>query len=657
MERDLRTTPLYEEVEAFFLKVLGPGFGRPSDPSDPVPSPDGDRILFTARVLERLEGKDEGRICLAERGGEWRQLTFGPHDDHGAAWSPDGTRITFVSDRRRKGRHQLCQLEVDAVGEARVLTDLPGVVEYHAWSPSGRRILLGVAGAEAEQADAMGSGTVGSGDEADLPPWIPEVRTHEESQEERRRLYLYDVDTGETTPFGAASLNVWEATWCGDDTIAALASTGAEEGAWYDARVMVLDVETGRERDLFASDVQLSYLTGSPDGARLALIDARCSDRYIAAGELVLVDVADGTARRIDTAGADVTLARWRPDGRLLASGLRGLQAVFFDVDADAGTAVELWATNESSGDFYPWAIPLPGDAFATVLSSPSRPPALVAIDDGKEEAIAAPTHAGHEVVRAAIARSEAVSWTAPDGLEIQGLVRTPEGDGPFPLLVGVHGGPVWAYQDAWAGPMTAMLLDRGYAIFLPNPRGSGGRGRAFADMVVRDMGGADSHDILSGIDHLVAIGVADPTRIGVFGGSYGGFMSAWLPAIDDRFGAAVSFSPVTDWVSQHFTSSLAEWDAEFVGGEPTDPVAYGRFSPVMRYGSLRTPTLLTAGANDRATPPGQAIEMWQALKLQGVPAEVVIYPKEGHGVGSFPALLDFVTRTIGWFDRYLPAR
>ncbi|HEX6845056.1 MAG TPA: S9 family peptidase [Actinomycetota bacterium] len=657
MERDLRHTPLYNEVEAFFLKVLEPGFGQPLDPTDPVPSPDGERILFTARVLAKLEGREEGRICLAERGGNWRQITFGPNDDHGATWSPDGSRITFLSDRRVKGRHQLCQLDVGGIGEARVLTDVHGVVEYHAWSPDGSRILLGVAGAEAEQADALGSGTVGEEETGDLPPWIPEVRTHEETADERRRLYLYDVDRAQATPFGPETLNVWEATWCGNETIAALVSEGAEEGAWYAARVVAFDVGSGAHRELFGSDVQLSYLTGSPDGDTLALIDARCSDRYIAAGELVLVDVATGEARRVDAAGADVTVARWRADGRLLASGLRGLEAAFFDVDAPRGGATELWRTDESSGETYPWAAPLPGDAFVTTLSSPTRPPTLVAIEDGKETAIAAPTHAGHEVVRAAIARSEAVSWSAPDGLEIQGLVRTPAGDGPFPLLVSVHGGPVWAYQDSWAGPFTAMLLERGYAIFLPNPRGSGGRGRAFADMVVRDMGGADSHDILSGIDHLVATGVADPEKIGVLGGSYGGFMSAWLPAIDERFGAAVSFSPVTDWVSMHFTSSLAEWDAEFVGGSPTDPVAYGRFSPVMRYGSLRTPTLLLSGANDRATPPGQAIEFWQALRLQGVPAEVVIYPKEGHGVGTFPALLDFVARTIGWFDRYLPVR
>jgi dipeptidyl aminopeptidase/acylaminoacyl peptidase len=655
VERDLRATPVYQEVESFYRACLEPGFGSPGAPSDPAPSPDGVRIAFSARYLEALEGHPLTRVCLADPDG-WRQITFGPNEDRGARWSPDGETLTFVSDRRKKGSHQLYRLRTAAFGEAEAVTDLSGTVEYHAWSPDGTRIVLGVAGAGAEQADAMGSGTVGEEHDADAPTWLPEIRTTEPSPDERRRLHLLDVATGTVTPFGREELNVWEATWCGDGAIAAVVSEGADEGAWYAARVVVLDAATGNERELCTSDVQLSFLEGSRDGATLAMIEARCSDRYIAAGELLLLDPLAGEVRRVETAGADVCHLRWGPDGSLFASAIRGMDSVFLDIDPATATARELWSTEEASGDFYPAAAPLPGGAFVTTLSSSARAPALVRIEGAEESAIAAPSHAGHDVVRSVFDRTERVSWTAADGLEIQGLVHLPAGDGPFPLLVRVHGGPVWAYQDTWQGPFTGLFLRRGYALFSPNPRGSGGRGRAFADMVVGDMGGADSQDILSGVDHLVKAGIADAARIGVFGGSYGGFMSAWLPAIDDRFGAAVSYSPVTDWVSQHFTSSLAEWDDEFVGADPTDPVAFGRFSPVMRMRSLRTPTLLTAGANDRATPVGQAIEFWQALRLAGVPTEAVVYPEEGHGVNTFPALIDFAARTLAWFDRYLPA-
>jgi dipeptidyl aminopeptidase/acylaminoacyl peptidase len=198
--------------------------------------------------------------------------------------------------------------------------------------------------------------------------------------------------------------------------------------------------------------------------------------------------------------------------------------------------------------------------------------------------------------------------------------------------------------------------MARGFAVLLPNPRGSSGRGRAFAEMVVGDMGGADAHDVLSGVDALVERGVADPARIGVTGGSYGGFMSAWLPTIDQRFAASVSLSPVTDWYSQHFDSNIGMWDRWFLGGEPTDDGGpYRDRSPVMRADRVRTPTLLTAGLNDRCTPPGQAMEFYRALRSNGVETEVVLYPEEGHGVRKFPTILDLCTRMVGWFERFMP--
>ena len=159
------------------------------------------------------------------------------------------------------------------------------------------------------------------------------------------------------------------------------------------------------------------------------------------------------------------------------------------------------------------------------------------------------------------------LSWTAPDGLEIQAFLTLPHGDGPFPLILDVHGGPVWAFADSWPGTFTGFLLSRGFALLQPNPRGSWGRGRDFASQVVGDMGGADAQDLLAGVDHVLEMGIADPGQIGVLGGSYGGFMAALLPCLDQRFAAAVSLSPVTDWYSERFDSNLGAWVQDFIGG------------------------------------------------------------------------------------------
>jgi len=200
--------------------------------------------------------------------------------------------------------------------------------------------------------------------------------------------------------------------------------------------------------------------------------------------------------------------------------------------------------------------------------------------------------------------------------------------------------------------------VSRGYAVLEPNPRGSSGRGRKFAEMVVGDMGGADAHDVLSGIDALVERGIADPERIGVTGGSYGGFMSCRMPAVDQRFQASVAVSPVTDWYSQHFNSNIGHWDADFLRDRPERPGGeYHARSPVLSVDRVATPTLLTAGLRDRCTPPGQAIEFYRALRWRGVPTEVVVYPAEGHGVRDLPAAIDLTTRAVAWFERFMPAR
>jgi dipeptidyl aminopeptidase/acylaminoacyl peptidase len=473
-----------------------------------------------------------------------------------------------------------------------------------------------------------------------------------EDAEEWRRLWIVDVASGEARRASRDGLNVWEAAWVGSDRVATIVSEGPSEGDWYTAPLALLDLETGIERVLYPSEVQLGYVEGSPDGSALAVLEAVCSDRYLVAGDLLLVGL-DGGVRRVDTGEVDVTRARWRPDGSLLAFGRARLDSVVLEVRD--GSVRELARTPLTLGGQGPAGAPLGEGAVATV-SGFRRPPAMVVFEGGRERVLADAAHAGHERLTSHLGAAEVLTWVAPDGLAIDGYLLTPHGAGPFPLLLNVHGGPVWQFGDQWPGPLTFLLLSRGYAILEPNPRGSTGRGQGFAGAVVGDMGGADAADLLAGVDAVVARGLADPERIGVIGGSYGGFMAAWLPTIDGRFKAAAALSPVTDWFSEHFDSSLTRWAGDFLGDRPerADGQHHAR-SPVFAGERLGTPTLLTAGAKDRATPQGQAVEHYRALRAQGVPAEVVLYPLEGHGVRTFPAAIDLATRLLAWFERFLP--
>ncbi len=463
---------------------------------------------------------------------------------------------------------------------------------------------------------------------------------------------MLDVATGQMRRVSRDGLNVWEAAWVGSDRVAAIVSEGPSEGDWYTAPLVLLDLETGREQVLYRSDVQLGYAEGSPDGSRVAVLQAVCSDRYLVAGDLLLVGVG-GDVRRVDTGGVDVTCARWRADGSLLVFGRSRLDSVVLEVRDES--VRELASTAETLGGYGPAGAPL-GDGAVAAVSGFRRPPAIVRLSAEGEIVLADAAHAGHERLMTHLGGAEVLTWRAPDGLEIDGYLLTPHGEGPFPLLLNVHGGPVWQFGDQWPGPLTFLLLSRGYAILEPNPRGSTGRGQAFAAKVVGDMGGDDAADVLAGVDAVVARGAGDPDRVGVFGGSYGGFMAAWLPTIDGRFKAAVSLSPVTDWFSEQFNSSLTRWVGDFLADAPehADGQHHAR-SPVFAGERLRTPTLLTAGGKDRATPAGQAVEHYRALLAQGVPAEVVVYPQEGHGVRTFPATIDLATRTLSWFERFLP--
>ncbi|GFE91911.1 hypothetical protein GCM10011488_68650 [Steroidobacter agaridevorans] len=252
----------------------------------------------------------------------------------------------------------------------------------------------------------------------------------------------------------------------------------------------------------------------------------------------------------------------------------------------------------------------------------------------------------------------DSLSWESSDALEIQGWLLRPSDAGPHPIVMNVHGGPVWQWRPAWLArkAMTVLLLlAHGYGVFLPNPRGSSGRGQEFARRVVGDMGGKDAHDCLAGLDYLIAQGFADPKRLGVTGFSYGGFMTAWLITQDRRFAAAAPVAPTTNQVTQHLMSNIPDFVKLFLADEYKNAGGeYYQRSPIMHAHKARTPTLSICGALDRCAPPAEAIQFHNALVENGVESMLVTYPEEGHGIRKFPAAIDYAARVTAWFHRHM---
>jgi len=665
VQRDIRETALYREAEKLYAGFRRPGSGLIVDATEI--SAQVDRAVFSGTLVDS-GNESVSRICLTDlASGATRVLTFGPNTDRLPKLSADGRHIAFLSDRLRPGDFQLYLLDPGS-GECRATPAVAGWVEYLHWSPDGRRILLGVAGHGADLAAAQGAATSKISAQ-ELPAWMPVVDTGKESYR-WRSAWVYDLGENRVEQASPAESNIWEAAWCGNDAITAVVSPGPGEGLWYSARLQLIPIAAGQSanragRDLLVPRDQLGWPSGSPSGRHVAVVEALCSDRWIVAGDLRLIDTRSGEVRGIATNGIDICHTEWRSDRRLLLAGHRGFETVVALYDRESEELHELWRSEElSTGGFYT-AIAGFGDSGDCALIGEGfrRAPEIAVIRRGKYHAVRS-FDTGTAQALSVLAGVETVRWRAPDGLEIQGLLLLPTSGptrrAPHPLVMMVHGGPVWHYRPFWMGRRsigTLMLLERGYAIFLPNPRGSTGRGQAFVRPVLGDMGGADTYDYLSGLDQLTERGIADPKRLGVTGGSYGGYMATWLITQDSRFAAAVAVSPVTNQVTEHLISNIGHFVALFLEDTYTNAGGkYYRRSPIMHAHRTRTPTLSTCGMLDRCTPPEEAVQFHNALLENGVQSALVTYPQEGHGVRKWPATVDYAARMVGWFEEHMRA-
>jgi dipeptidyl aminopeptidase/acylaminoacyl peptidase len=649
---DLRDSPLFKEIESFYSALHAPGENVATDAADLAISPDGSIAAFTASVFSDISRAPASRIGIVSiHSGDLQLRSPTSGNDRFPRFSPTGEHLAFLSDRAQAGVYQLFIADAQG-GNSEAMPTLEGVVEYISWSNDGSSLLVGIAGFGADIAGAMGGATTAK-KAKDLPPWSPSLDTGD-AENLWRIAYIFDVAAKSYRRASPRGVNVWECAWLNDQEILAITSPSHSEGSWYQARLVIID-RHGIVRDVYTPTLQLGSPTASPDGRRAAVIEALCSDRLIVCGEVRMINLASGKSEKLNTNDVDVTQVCWRDHSTLTFAGHRGLETVIGDIDLATGEVSETWSSLAYTiGAWYPTIALLPQGGVAAIAEAYSVPPQIVTIHKQNKYRVVrslATPQSGTEGFNEG--QVEPVSWPAKDGTEIQGWLVRPPGKGPFPLVMDIHGGPVWCCRNRWQGRLRGakVLADRGIASLYPNPRGSSGRGTAFAALVRGDMGGADTHDFLAGIDALVARGLADPARLGVTGISYGGYMSAWLITQDSRFAAAVPISPVTNWYSQHRTSQIPYFDALFLDGEPSSP--NGHFfnrSPVMYAGRVKTPTLQMTGALDQNTPPTQALEFHRSLLEHGVRSVLATYPTAGHGIRSFPEVIDATTRYVGWF-------
>jgi dipeptidyl aminopeptidase/acylaminoacyl peptidase len=623
-------------------------------PAELAFSPDGSRVAFALHATVADVGSFvPSDLYVVEARGDARplQLTRGAWSDRTPAWSHDGSRLAFLSDRITPG-HQLPYTMPADGGEPEPAATVEGSAESVAWSSDGNRLLVLAADPGSYGLDWSARAVNGA-----TPAPDPLVRRPGDA---RRRLFLIDLRSGDVAEAGPSGLSVWEADWDGEATVVAIVSRDHSGSGWYQGVVARLDLETRTAQALYEPSWQMGGLALSPDAGQAVVVEGYASDHGLLAGNLVVIDVATGAAADPWPDLQTVGLASWCDDGSLWYARTDGTGNACGRIWLD-GRREERWRDDAFIGD----AVTTPSCAITedaadvwTTHQAHGLPPELARFDHPSGTWLRLTGFNDHIIEGRVFPDVRTIRWMAEGGEEIEGLLMTPRGaEGPLPTIVCVHGGPTWNWGAYFSDsePNAVLLSSAGYACLLPNPRGSIGRGHAFAQGVIGDGGGIDYRDVMAGIDHCIAEGIADPARLGISGLSYGGYMTGWAVGQTDRFGAAVAMSVVSNYVSFHLTSEVWWYDQALLKGAWNDPTSqYVERSPVTFAHHCTAPTLIIQGAEDRCTPVGQAEELYHAIAASGAEVELVIYPREGHVPVEREHALDAIRRTQAWFDRHL---
>jgi dipeptidyl aminopeptidase/acylaminoacyl peptidase len=614
-------------------------------------SPDGRQVAWVEALPPRENAPQQHTIAVADLespAAAPRRVTAGDgraaHDEHGVAWSPDGRRLAFLSDREKEGQLQV-YVTAAGGGPVRKLTDVHGFLADLRWSPDGKQ--LAVLFTEGE---GRPTGPV--------QPSAPEVGVIEEHVVEQR-LTLLDPDSGRPRPVSPADLYVYEYDWSPDGKEVVLTGAhGSGDNNWYIAQLYTLALGSGELKPLLRPSMQIAGPRWSPDGKTIAFISGLMSDEGATGGDIYTIPAAGGPARNVTPdLKASANWLTWQPGtGTILFTELVDGGTGVASVDPATGTVTTLWTGDETASDGG-LGVSLSHDqkTSAVIRQSFRQPP----------EVWVGPVGEWKQVTR--LNASERPEWGEArslhwqsGGFTVQGWLLYPHGYDPkrrYPLVVSVHGGPAWSRRPAWPGTGFDLgaLAAEGYFVFFPNPRGSFGQGERFARANVKDLGHGDLADILAGVDEVLKAAPVDPERVGIAGWSYGGYMTMWAVTQTGRFRAAVAGAGIANWQSYYGENGIDQWLIPYFGASAYDnPAVYARSSPIEFIKRVKTPTLVLVGERDEECPPPQAREFWHALKTLGVPTQLVIYAGEGHGIREPSHRRDILRRTAGWLDRYL---
>jgi dipeptidyl aminopeptidase/acylaminoacyl peptidase len=623
-------------------------------------SPDGSQVIYLVRQWEpdqeRMEARS--RVWRVSTRGDVpaRQITNGERGDSQPQWSPDGRHISFVSARGGADAKAQIYLMLADGGEAWKLTDAKEGVSSYSWAPDGTRIAYVTTDPRSAEEEAnvkkRDDERVFEGDFRYQHAWVIDINSKQATR----------ITEGSTyTLQGAPS-------WSPDGTRFVFGAAATPMLRDNRRDIYVADLRSRQIEKIspnFGSDAAPRW---SPDGATIAFVSEPntapvhpdgTAVSVVKQQRLVLYDVKAKSLKDVSAAAFEVEPGnpQWTNEGTrvMFISGDRAYNNAFaYDLTAGAYTRLSQRRTLNGA------SLSKDGRTIVVTMDAPDAA-TEVYVTDPSFANLRRLTHTNPQLAEIAQGDTEVITWKSSDGVEVEGVLLKPIGftaGKRYPTLVVAHGGPAGAFVNGfrlggleggqvWAG--------RGWAVFYPNPRGSSNYGEKTLQANVTDWGGGDYRDIMTGVDALIARGIADPDKLAHIGWSYGGYMTAWVITQTNRFKAAMVGAGLTNMWSMYGTNDIPSVLIAYFGGIPNKQTLphYLDRSAMSHIENVTTPTLILHGANDERVPVGQAYELYRGLKDRGKATELVFYPREGHGIAEYYHQKDRLQRIYDWVTKY----